>query len=95
MGYELPITRAESWSENDEARITADEWLAIVDSDPELSLRPENGPCFAMSVGSARGRPQGNFAKSKHARRAVTSRSPGVRVHCCGSAKYSRTRSTG
>ena len=47
MGYELHITRADHWSENSDATIAADEWMAVVEADPELSLFPENGPYFA------------------------------------------------
>jgi hypothetical protein len=47
MGYDLHITRAANWSENEEAPITLDEWLVLVDADPELSLTPANGPYFA------------------------------------------------
>jgi hypothetical protein len=55
VGYDLHITRRKNWSEagND---ITAEEWLAYVAKDPELSLFPENGPHFALWSG-----------KSKHA----------------------------
>jgi hypothetical protein len=43
MGYDLHITRRKDWSTtgND---ISADEWLAYVEKDPELSLWPTNGP---------------------------------------------------
>lgn len=46
MGYDLHITRRKDWSAtgND---ITAAEWLAYVEQDSELSLRPENGPYLA------------------------------------------------
>ena len=54
MGYDLHITRADSWSENATARITAEEWLALVDADPELSLVPENGPYFASWSGPSK-----------------------------------------
>jgi hypothetical protein len=47
MGYNFHITRRVIWSDegND---ITSDEWLALVSSDPELHLQPENGPFFAI-----------------------------------------------
>jgi hypothetical protein len=50
MGYDLHITRRADWNEegND---ITAEEWLKIVAADPELTLRPENGPHFAQWSG--------------------------------------------
>jgi hypothetical protein len=47
MGYDLHITRAPEWSESDQHPITADEWLAVVAADPELSLRPGHEPYFA------------------------------------------------
>ena len=43
MGYDLHITRRELWH-NEGDDITAEEWLAHVQLDPELRLRPENGP---------------------------------------------------
>jgi hypothetical protein len=36
MGYELHITRAEHWSRNSGREISREEWVAIIDSDPEL-----------------------------------------------------------
>jgi hypothetical protein len=46
MGYDLHITRAADWSDNEGAEITAEEWLAFVAADPELTLAESNGPCF-------------------------------------------------
>jgi len=46
MGYELHITRRNSWSDKGKD-IPADEWLAYVRSDPDLCLRPEHGAYFA------------------------------------------------
>ena len=43
MGYNLYITRAEFWAENEGAYISADEWMDIVEKDPSLTLDPENG----------------------------------------------------
>ena len=54
MGYDLHITRAESWSENEGAAISADEWLAVVRADPELTLVPENGAYFVRWSGPSR-----------------------------------------
>jgi hypothetical protein len=54
MGVELHITRAEHWSENDDNAIGADEWLAYVDSDPELQLWPENGEYFVRWLGQSK-----------------------------------------
>lgn len=47
MGYELHITRRESWHDPDGPEIVATEWLELVDGDPELRLDPRNGPHFA------------------------------------------------
>ncbi len=38
MGYEVHITRAESWLDSDATPITLEEWLAHVAGDPELRL---------------------------------------------------------
>ena len=46
MGYDFHITRRRDWSDEG-SDITASEWLAYVDSDVELHLRPENGAYFA------------------------------------------------
>src|SRR3712207_100808 len=54
MGYDLHITRATQWSDNAGAEIPADEWLALVERDPELTLEPENGPYFARWTGPSR-----------------------------------------
>jgi len=51
MGVELYITRGEFWAENDASPITAAEWLAYVDRDPELSLDTSNGEYFARWYG--------------------------------------------
>jgi hypothetical protein len=51
MGYELHITRAEHWSDNEQHPITAEEWLAVVTSDPELHIDTQNGPYFAVWSG--------------------------------------------
>lgn len=43
MGVEFHITRAEFWAENDDDKISSDEWLDVINSDPELSLSPKGG----------------------------------------------------
>jgi len=48
MGVELYITRAEDWAENDGQKISSKEWMELVDSDPELTLSPENGEYFVI-----------------------------------------------
>ena len=47
MEYALHITRARRWSNNAGRRIAFDEWLELVDSDPELSADGTPGPAFA------------------------------------------------
>ena len=54
MGYDLHITRAEHWADNGGAEISPEEWLAIVQADPELTLAPGNGPYFAGWSGPSR-----------------------------------------
>lgn len=48
MGYDLHITRAEDWFDSETAPIAADEWLAAVAADPELTIDRRNGPYFAV-----------------------------------------------
>jgi hypothetical protein len=51
MGYDLHITRAEQWTDAAATPITAEEWLALVRSDPEFVLEPATGPYFARWLG--------------------------------------------
>lgn len=46
MGYDFHITRRKHWTDTG-SDITADEWLAYVQRDSELSLRADSGRCFA------------------------------------------------
>jgi hypothetical protein len=49
MGYDLHITRAEHWADSKQTPITAAEWLAYVEKDPELVIDPRgNGPNFTL-----------------------------------------------
>jgi len=43
VGYDLHVTRARSWALNTKHQILAEEWLAYVEKDPELSLSREGG----------------------------------------------------
>jgi hypothetical protein len=43
MGYDVHITRAESWSENEGCWIGVEEWEAAVRDDPELRFASEDG----------------------------------------------------
>ena len=51
MGYELHITRKKRWSDTEGSSITPEEWLAVVQDDPELTIDEENGPYFAVWSG--------------------------------------------
>lgn len=53
MGYDLRITRAVDWTTNQGLEISAREWLAVVEADPELAADPNNGP-FAARYGDSR-----------------------------------------
>lgn len=44
MGYDLRITRALDWSDNLGAEISAEEWMTVVQDDPDLVPDPTNGP---------------------------------------------------
>ncbi len=44
MAYDLRITRATDWTANEGREISGDEWLSVVESDPELAPDPSNGP---------------------------------------------------
>ena len=54
MGYDIHITRASEWSQNESQQITLEEWLAVVRDDPDLVLDPQNGPGFARWSGPSR-----------------------------------------
>lgn len=54
MGVELYISRADHWSENEGNEISAEEWLAHVESDPELQRCPENGEYFVRWSGQSK-----------------------------------------
>ncbi|WP_371128444.1 hypothetical protein [Enterobacter cloacae] len=51
MGVELHITRAEFWADNEDAQITADEWLNYINNDNELSRYIINGDYNALWSG--------------------------------------------
>ena len=53
MGYDFHITRRKDWSSQG-SDITAQEWLAYVENDPELSLAKQNGDYFVRWSGSSR-----------------------------------------
>jgi hypothetical protein len=51
MGYDIHITRAEHWAENEGREISAEEWLAYVQKDPELKIDEANSEHFAIWSG--------------------------------------------
>jgi hypothetical protein len=44
MGYDIHITRAESWTQSQTHQITLEEWLRYVASDAEVQRDPKNSP---------------------------------------------------
>jgi len=53
MGYNVYITRAPLWVENDGYQIPISEWLAFIQHDAELRLASEHGPHFAIWNGNS------------------------------------------
>lgn len=53
MGYDLRVTRAIDWTANEGFEVSASEWLALVEADPELTADPANGP-FAVRYQATR-----------------------------------------
>lgn len=53
MGVEFYITRADFWAENEEAQITPEEWLSLIDSDSELTRDVKNGDYHALWPGAS------------------------------------------
>jgi len=51
VGIEFHITRAEFWADNDDAQISADEWLNYINNDNELSRDGINGDYHALWSG--------------------------------------------
>jgi hypothetical protein len=43
MGYDIHITRKANWSDDEGDSITSEEWLAVLDSDSELSRATDTG----------------------------------------------------
>ena len=52
MSYQVYVTRAEFWAENEGSEIAAGEWLHLLQDDEELTQEPSNGPHFAVFCGS-------------------------------------------
>jgi hypothetical protein len=51
LGYNFYITRAEEWSQNEGYGIPPEEWLTIVEIDPELTLDTSHGNYHARWTG--------------------------------------------
>jgi hypothetical protein len=54
MGYDLHITRAADWTDAEVVPIRSEEWLALVEVDPELRLAGYNGSYFALWTGKSK-----------------------------------------
>ncbi|MGI9237987.1 MAG: hypothetical protein ACR2QZ_11355, partial [Woeseiaceae bacterium] len=55
MSYHVHITRAEFWAENNGQEISANEWLDLIRTDPQLANDESNGPYFAVLSASLDG----------------------------------------
>lgn len=55
MGYDIYITRKDSWSDEDGPRISLEEWQAHVAGDPSLSADPDNPPPRNFLLATASG----------------------------------------
>jgi len=51
MGYDVHITRAQDWIDSERMPIAREEWRALVESDPEITPDPDNGPDDYLFVG--------------------------------------------
>jgi hypothetical protein len=51
MGVELHITRAEFWAENEDSSISCEEWVQLIERDPDLQLDTKNGEYHAVWSG--------------------------------------------
>ena len=51
MGYDVHIARTAFWFDSEEEAIPLEEWLTVVQSDPDRALDPENRPPDALFVG--------------------------------------------
>jgi hypothetical protein len=48
MGYDVHITRADDWADNEGREITASQWHDVIERDSELRLAGYNGEHFAI-----------------------------------------------
>lgn len=53
MSHDLHITRAGHWSDSRSRPIKREEWLGLVERDPQLRLDVANGECFARFLPEA------------------------------------------
>ena len=51
MSYQVYVTRAEFWAENEGSEISIGEWLEVLQEDEELAPDPSNGPYSAVLAG--------------------------------------------
>ena len=86
MGYDLHITRADFWAENEGREISTEEWSGLVESDPLLMFDTRNGPFFAVLESRGDGTPgwldwnAGNIT-SKHPDRLTLRKMLEIAVH--------------
>lgn len=50
MGYDIHITRSENWGDENGKKISLEEWLRYVESDPEVQRDPLNSPTDFLYV---------------------------------------------
>lgn len=48
MSYQVYITRAEFWAENEGSEVSAREWLELIQKDAEITQDEANGPYFGV-----------------------------------------------
>jgi len=70
MGYQLHITRADSWLDARDAPIDADEWLAAARASPHLAERPGPGgdgdpPTFVLVDGAGHEAPKLTWSEGR------------------------------
>jgi hypothetical protein len=49
----LHITRAKHWAQNEGLWISPEEWISVVEADPELRSHEDFGPLFAVWTGES------------------------------------------
>lgn len=79
MGYDVHITRAESWLDSDTQPILLEEWLAYVRSDPGMHLDGGAGAPAVWTASQDDGERQVRF-HFEHGR--ITVKSPDAEILC-------------